>query len=195
MVAIVLKIRVDVGCNGVRSNPQAAQATRALRSVVVIFIFTVGAVYLIGGDVTRPHGNPFLYALAISWLISFIVWDRRSIRAFRWVLLRSPLGWINPNLYLSDSRSDRDRLLRELNAAEGVHWLTCFLASLLGIAYLVRGHAVYGYVLLLVRIPYDLFPIMVQRRNRGRVCRVLSLRTSRLVPRGSIRLVRTRLDP
>jgi hypothetical protein len=32
---------------------------------------------------------------------------------------------------------------------------------------------VYGYALLLVRIPFDLFPIMLQRRNRGRVRRVL----------------------
>jgi hypothetical protein len=34
-------------------------------------------------------------------------------------------------------------------------------------------HAVHGYVMPLVRIPFDLYPIMLQRWNRGRVWRVL----------------------
>ena len=123
--------------------------------------------------------NPKRFPLA-RWENDGEIYDGTAIRAFRWVLLRSPLGWINPNLHLSDSRTDFDRLLREMNAAEGVHWLTCFFASLLGISYVVRDHAVYGYALLLVRIPYDLFPIMLQRRNRGRVCRVFRLRSGRL---------------
>jgi len=174
-------------------------ALRALRSVSLLVIFTVGALYSIDGRVFRPHGNPLLYALAMSWLIAFAValsasaffrmnrtlfplarwendgevYDRRSVRAFRWVLRQSPLGWINPNLHLSGSRTDWDRLLREMNAAEGVHWITCVLASLLGVSYVVGGHAVYGYVILLVRIPFDLYPIMLQRRNRGRVNRLL----------------------
>jgi hypothetical protein len=32
---------------------------------------------------------------------------------------------------------------------------------------------VHGYVMLLVRIPFDVYPIMLQRWNRGRVHRVL----------------------
>ena len=55
-----------------------------------------------------------------------------------------------------------------------MHWLTCVLTSILAISYLVRDYAVYGYVMLLVRIPFDLYPIMLQRWNRGRVCRVLN---------------------
>jgi len=125
--------------------------------------------------------NPKLFALA-RWEKEGKVYDRRSIRAFRWLLLHSPLGWINPSLHLSASRTDCDRLLKEMNASEGVHWLTCSLAIIVGISYLVSDHAVYGYVMLLVRIPFDLYPIMLHRRNRGRVYRVLSrpLRTSRV---------------
>jgi hypothetical protein len=92
--------------------------------------------------------------------------------AFRWVLLRSPLGWINPNLHVS-AGTDWDRLLREMNGSEGVHWITCLVASTLGVSYLVGAHAVYGYVVLLIRIPFDLYPVMLLRRNRGRVCRLL----------------------
>jgi hypothetical protein len=181
-------------------------ALRALRSTLLIAIFTLAAVYF-----TRrgfyPHGNPLIYAIAISWLIAITVampssviflkvnlklfslagwekegkiYDRTSVRAFRWVLLHSPLGWINPNLHLGASRTDCTRLLRDMNVSEGVHWLSCFLSSILAIACIVRGYTVYGYVILLVRVPFDLYPIMLHRRNRGRVYRVLSrqLRTS-----------------
>jgi hypothetical protein len=177
-----------------------------MRSVLLIVIFTVGALYSLGRDFYPPRGSPLIDAIAMSWLIAITfalpisaifkvntklfslarwekegeVYDRTSIRAFRWVLLHSPLGWINPNLHLGASRTDCERLLREMNVSEGVHWLTCFLSSILAISYLVGGYAAYGYVMLLIRVPFDLYPIMLHRRNRGRVCRVLSrqLRTS-----------------
>lgn len=177
-----------------------------MRSVLLMVIFTVGALCFNRRGFYPPHGSPLIYAIAMSWLIAVTValpssaifmvnpklfslacwekegkvYDRTSIRAFRWVLLHSPLGWINPNLHLGASRTDCQRLLREMNVSEGVHWLTCFLLSILAISCLVGGYAVYGYVLLLIRVPFDLYPIMLHRRNRGRVCRVLSrqLRTS-----------------
>jgi hypothetical protein len=190
-------------------NPQDEQTLRAMRrgvrSVLLLMILTVGALYF-NRRGFYPHGNPLTYALAMSWLISFTValpitavfkvnpklfslarwekggevYDRWSIRAFRWVLLHSPLGWINANLYLSAGRTDCERLLREMSFGERVHWVTCFLSIILAISCLAGDYAVYGYVMLLVRIPFDLYPIMLLRRNRGRVSRVLSrpLRTS-----------------
>jgi hypothetical protein len=183
-----------------RRTPQAEQGIRALRSVLMIVILTAGSTYSIHGRAFPPHGNPLLYSLAMSWLISLTIavvssaiffrvnptlfslarwekqgeiYDRADIRAFRWVLFHSPLGWINPNFYLRVSRADCNRLLRELNSSEGVHWLTCVASVMLAISYLRHDHAVYGYAMLLVRIPFDLYPIMLQRWNRGRVWRVL----------------------
>lgn len=179
-----------------------------VRSVLLLAILTVGALYFNRHGFYPPHGNPLIYAIAVSWLISFTlalpinaifkvnsklfslahweregkVYDRGSIRAFRWILLHSPLGWINPSLYLYSgaSRTDCERLLREMIFGEQVHWLTCFFATIVGIFYLFGDYAVYGYAMLLVRIPFDLYPIMLLRRSRGRVSRVLSrqLRTS-----------------
>ena len=133
---------------------QRVPVLRALRSVSVLAILTIAALYVTRGDVVRPHGNPLLYAVAVSWLISVgvglpasiifrvntgllplarwerdgDVYDRSGVRAFRWMLLRSPLGWINPNTHV------------------------------------------------LVRIPFDLYPIMLLRRTRGRVGRLLRRR-------------------
>ncbi|MGZ7073538.1 MAG: glycosyl-4,4'-diaponeurosporenoate acyltransferase CrtO family protein [Candidatus Angelobacter sp.] len=181
-------------------TPQHEQVIRAMRSVLMIVILTAGSVYSIDGRAFPPHGNPLVYSIAVSWLISMTIaavssaifsrvnptlfslahwekqgkiYDRAGIRAFRWVLSHSPLGWINANFHLRASRADCDRLLREMNSSEGVHWLTCVVSAMLAISYLLHDHAVYGYVMLLVRIPFDLYPIMLQRRNRGRVWRVL----------------------
>ena len=183
-------------------NPPAEQMFRALRSMLLIVVFTVGALSVTGGNFSRPRGNPLLYALAMSWLISFAVamvtsgvfrvnvtlfplarwekdgevYDGKSLRAFRRLLRHSPLGWINPNFHRMNSRCDCERLLKEMNAAEGVHWLTCVLAIVVAISYVVRDDAAYGYAMLLVRIPFDLYPIMLQRWNRGRLGRVLNRR-------------------
>ena len=160
---------------------------------------TFGAIYFNKRGFYPPRGSALIYAISMSWLIAVCalpisgifklrprlfslarwekegaVYDRASIRAFRWLLLHSPLSWINPSLHMGISRTDCERLLREMNVAEGVHWLTCFLSSILAISCLVGGYAVYGYTMLLVRIPFDLYPIMLQRWNRGRVRRVLS---------------------
>jgi Glycosyl-4,4'-diaponeurosporenoate acyltransferase/Methyltransferase domain len=192
-------------------DEQRFRELRGIRSVFLLIILTFAAVYFNRRGFFPPHGNPLVYALAMSWLISIVlalpasaffrmhpklfalapwekdgkVYDRTGIRAFRWVVIHSPLGWINPSLYLTSSRADCDRLLREINGGEGVHWITCLLSIILALSCLVGGHAVYGYILLLIRIPFDVYPIMLQRRNRGRLRRVLSRppRASRVTAR------------
>ncbi len=181
-------------------TPQAEQMFRGMRSILMILILTSGSAYLIDGRVLPPHGNPLVYSLAVSWLVSIAIamlssaiffrvnptlfslanweqqgefYDRIGVRAFRWVLFHSPLGWINPNFHMKPGRADSERLLREMNSGEAVHWLTCAATVILAISYFLHDHAAYGYVMLLVRIPFDLYPIMLQRWNRGRVWRVL----------------------
>jgi hypothetical protein len=181
-------------------TPQHQQVIRAMRSLLMIVILTAGSMYSIRGRAFPPHGNPLLYSLAVSWLISLTIavvssalffrvnptlfslahwekqgeiYNRADIRAFRWVLFHSPLGWISPNVHLKAGRADCERVLRELKASEAVHWLTCVVSVMVAVSYLRHDHAVYGCVMLLVRIPFDLYPIMLQRWNRGRVRRVL----------------------
>ena len=172
----------------------------AMRSTLLMVFFSLGAIYFNRRGFYPPHGNSLIYALAMSWLIAIAVvlpasvifkmnqkllalarwekdgevYDRTSIRAFRRVVLHSPFGWINPGLHLGVSRTNCRRLLSELSVAEGVHWLTCFISSILAFSWLADGYPVHGCVMLLVRIPFDLYPIMLQRWNRGRVSRVLS---------------------
>lgn len=116
---------------------------------------------------------PNLFSLA-RWERDGRIYDRLGVGAFRRVLLHSPLGWINGNLQLRAGRGDCHRLLLELNIAEGVHWVTAVATSILAIRCLFDGYVVHGVVMLLVRIPYDVYPIVLQRRNRGRVTRLMN---------------------
>lgn len=72
-----------------------------------------------------------------------------------------------------DGRTDGDRLLRAINAAEAVHWLSGLAQALLAVVCLAGGYAAYGYALLLGNVPVNVYPILVQRLNRGRVYRLL----------------------
>lgn len=187
-------------------KPQDGHNVRVMRSLGVVAVLTCGSLYFVDSDVHPPHGNPLVYASAMSWLIAFTfafasssifrnlspglfslarweqegeIYDRWGIQAFRWILLHSPLGWINPNMHLSADQTDCDRLLREMNTAEGVHWLTCLVSVMLAIWFFVDDHAAHGYGMLLVNIPFNLYPIMLQRWNRGRVFRVVRRRQLR----------------
>ena len=200
MIAVGHAKIASVPSSGMSRTREVEQALRGMRSVLMILMLTFGSIYFIRGRAFPPHGNPLLYCLAVSWLVAMTiavvssalffrvnpkrfslarwekqgeVYERVGVGAFRWVLLHSPLGWINPNYHLRPSRADCERLLRETNSGEGVHWLSFVATAMLAIRYLRHDHAVYGYVMLLVRIPFDLYPIMLQRWNRGRVGRVL----------------------
>ena len=184
---------------------QDEQNARVVRTLVLLAILTTGSLYVVDGDVFPPHGNPLLFGAAASWLIAFFfafvssaffkaaspaafslaawersgdVYDRGGLQAFRWLLLHSPFGWINPSMYLT-GRSDCDRLLREMNAAEGVHYLAGLLQLALALWYVAGDFAVYGYSLLILNIPLNLYPIMLQRWNRGRVSRIALAAVSR----------------
>jgi hypothetical protein len=45
---------------------------RGMRSVFMIAILTAGSVYTIHGR-ALPRGNPLIYSLAVSWLISITI--------------------------------------------------------------------------------------------------------------------------
>ena len=183
----------------------AARNVRVVRTLAMLLVLTLGSLSLMDGRVHPPHGNPLVFALALSWLIAFAmamtssvafktlsprffshagwenegeIYDRCGVGAFRWVPLHSPLGWINPDLHLG-GQTDCDRLLREMNAAEGIHWLACLISIAAGIWHLAGDFAVYGYSLLVVNIPFNVFPILLQRWNRGRIFRPLRSRALR----------------
>ena len=60
-----------------------------MRSLLMIVILTSGLVYSIDGHAFAPHGNPLVYGIAISWLISMSIAVVSSALFFR----------VNPTLF------------------------------------------------------------------------------------------------
>jgi hypothetical protein len=163
--------------------------------VLVIGTLTLAGAVLFQ-TISNPGQHPFSFALAVAWLVSaysgaltselffrqapdgyrFWRWEDDGkvyqwfgLAAFRWVLLHTPLQRLNPNVRLRSGRSDFDRLLRSQRAAEGSHAIAALITLALAAWYSLTGHAVVGLWFFVVNIPLNLYPVMLQRWNRGRV--------------------------
>lgn len=167
------------------------------KSVISILVVSLAAGCALAWTMSKPDRHPFVFALGLSWIIacgggalSQVFWrshptwfrvapwecngrfyDWVGISAFRWVLLHTPIGWLGP-ITLRSGRSDLDRLLRNLAAAEAQHAISAALSLLVAGAYALRGDTAIAIWLVLITIPLNVYPVMVQRRNRGRVLRL-----------------------
>lgn len=148
--------------------------------------------------VSDPIGHPFLLALSLAWLVSAFtgalmskvffrqdpahfrlrpwerdgrVYERLGLGTFRWALLHSPFIWLNPSMNMRSGRSDFDRLLRSQRVAEGCHAIAALCTLSLAIWYSLTGLAIVGIWLFIVNVPLNIYPVMLQRWNRGRVQR------------------------
>jgi hypothetical protein len=97
---------------------------------------------------------------------------------FRWGLLHTPLGWLGP-LKLRSGRSDLDRLLRDMNSAEGRHAVAAVLSLVVAAAFALNEHMPIATWLILITIPLNVYPVILQRWNRGRVLRLQRLLNGR----------------
>lgn len=168
-----------------------------VRSVVAVLVLSVVAGCAFAWTVPQPDLHPFVFALSLSWMIACAggatsnvffrldpTWFRPAswecngtpyqwidIHAFRWILLHTPLGWLGP-LALRSGRSDIDRLLREMNSVEGRHAVAAVLSFAVAAAYAVASHTAIATWLALITIPLNVYPVVLQRWNRGRVLRL-----------------------
>jgi Glycosyl-4,4'-diaponeurosporenoate acyltransferase len=168
---------------------------------LMLMSLTFSAISVVGLCTTswRPDSQPRLFAFSLSWVINVVVfqWTRdywlrmdpkrfrfasweeegrlyrwAGVDAFRWLLLRSPLSWLSPTLKLASPRTGLERLLRHFNCAEGVHRVGGVVTLGVATGYVVSGHAVVGFYIALVALLLHVYPVMLQRRNRGHVLRL-----------------------
>ena len=78
----------------------------------------------------------------------------------------------NPRNRVWSGRSDLDRLLGALNVAEGSHAVAAILAFPIAIAYARTGHTAVSMWILLLTVPVNVYPILLQRWVRGRIWRI-----------------------
>lgn len=182
------------------------------RSAVAVLVLSVGAGCALAWTLSQPDRQPIVFALGLSWVMAcaggvtcqvFAVqdlnwfrlarWEENGrvyewvgLRVFRWILLHTPLGWLGP-LALRSSRSDLDRLLREMNSAEGRHAVAAVLSLAVAVAFALNGHMAIATWLVLITIPLNVYPMILQRWNRGRVLRLQRLLDGRKQSSGELR--------
>lgn len=152
-------------------------------------VFTVSVTWFLGlfaGMLTRRallRMDPKRFALS-RWERDGRIYDHVGVGVFGWLFQHTPFGWLDPFLKVRSGRSDMDRLLRELSFAEGSHLIQGVVSLSLALAFLAGGHAVVGLAFVVLSLPLHIYPIMLQRRSRGRVLRVMERDTRRRPTRG-----------
>jgi hypothetical protein len=156
--------------------------------------------------ILQPGRHPLTFAFSLTWLImAFVaaatsrifvrldperfrlarweregrIYDRVGLGAVRWVLRHTPLGWLNPNIKVRAGWSDMDRLLRDMNAVEGVHILAAGVSLAVAVFFALAGQAVVGMWLVVLTILFNVYPVMLQRWNRGRIFRLQRIMLTR----------------
>jgi len=147
-----------------------------------------------------PDRHPVAFALSISWIVAavvaaltraallkrapsrfrFAIWEREGrvyrklgIGVFSRVLKRTPLGWLNPYLKFDSDKLELQRLLREMGYAERAHLIGGAITLAFSVGYGLTGHIQIGACLLMLTMVAHIYPVMLQRWNRGRVLRLI----------------------
>jgi hypothetical protein len=183
-------------------NPEAAAKYLVIFTTLMVVV-GIGLVM----TVLQPDRHPLVFAFSLTWLImAFVaavtsrifvrldpkrfrlarweregrIYDRVGLSAVRWVLRHTPLGWLNPNIKVRSGGSDMDRLLRDMNAVEGVHILAAGMSLAAAAIYILAGQAAVGIWLVIFTILFNVYPVMLQRWNRGRILRLQRIMLMRL---------------
>jgi Glycosyl-4,4'-diaponeurosporenoate acyltransferase len=183
-------------------HPQATA-----KYLVIFTALTVVVGIGLGLTVSRPDRYPLIFAFSLTWLImAFVaamtgkifvrldpqrcrlagweregrIYDRVGLGVVRWVLQYTPLGWLNPNIKVRSGWSDMDRLLRDMNAVEGVHIISAGVSLAVAALYTLAGQVIIGMWLVILTILFNVYPVMLQRWNRGRILRLQRIMLMRL---------------
>jgi hypothetical protein len=169
---------------------------------LLLVSLVLSAIAIVGLSTTSwcPDNHPGFFAFSLSWVINVVIfgctrdtflkmnpmrftfgrWEREGeiyrwigLGVFRWLLLRTPLIWLSPTLKVTAHPSNgMERLLRELSCAEWVHRVGGVVTLGVACGYAVAGHVVVGLYFTLMTLVFHIYPVMLQRWNRGRVLRV-----------------------
>ena len=169
------------------------------RYLVIFTALTVAVGIGLVMTVLQPDRHPLIFAFSLTWLImAFVaavtgrifvrldpewfrlayweregrIYDRVGLGAVRWVLRYTALGWLNPNIKVRSGGPDMDRLLRDMNAVEGVHILAAGISLAVAAFFTLAGQVFIGIWLVAFTTLFNVYPVMLQRWNRGRIVRL-----------------------
>ncbi len=167
---------------------------------LILIILTILSIGGIKQYFKTPENHAFIFSLSILWLfhavihllafqkfraknpyrIKFAHWEKEGniyryfgIKIFRKLILFSPFVLMSLGIRVWSGRDDFERVLRELNMAEGSHKVALLFTVMIVFILFSTDRRKEGYYLLMEIIAFHVYPIMLQRWNRGRIKRLI----------------------
>jgi hypothetical protein len=168
----------------------------------ILIILTILSIKGIKLYYETPENHAIIFALSVLWLIQafihiltfqkfrdknpyrfkFANWEKEGniyryfgIKIFRKVIIYSPFVLLSLGIRVWTGRNDFERVLRELNMAEGTHKLALLITSMAVIILFFADRTKESFYLLIGTILFHVYPIMLQRWNRGRIKRLINI--------------------
>jgi hypothetical protein len=102
------------------------------------------------------------------------LYEKLGTCLFQVLVGRGPWTILNPTLRFSWEVAHLARLEREMRKAEGGHLVAFIAVGLAAVFAAGQGWMDAAGWLLLFNVPFNLYPVMLQRRNRARIQRILA---------------------
>jgi hypothetical protein len=174
-------------------------AMNVLKKACLVLMVSVVHLYLLKWVLDAFGFRSFTFALLSNWLIvswvalvgqfvSFVLgsryyrirpveqegrlYERLGTHFFQKLVGRGPWAILNPTLRFSGEVAQLPRLEKEMERAEAGHLLAFLAVSLATVFAAACGWLDAAGWLLLFNIPLNLYPVMLQRRNRARLQRI-----------------------
>ena len=181
-----------------------------LKKVLLVLIVSVVHLYLLKWVLNAFGFRSVTFALLANWLIvswvalagqfvSFVLgssyyrirpfeqeghlYEKVGTRLFQKLVGRGPWTILNPTLRFSGKVAQLSDLEKEMHKAEAGHLLAFLTVSLATVFAASRGWLDAVGWLLLFNIPFNLYPVMLQRRNRARIQRIQARLTLKMLNR------------
>lgn len=146
-----------------------------------------------------PENYPLIFSLSILWLIhaithlltykkfraqnpyktKFAGWEKEGkiycyfgIKVFRKIIFYSPFVLMSLGFRVWSGRKDFERVLRQINMAECSHKLALIFTSIVVVILFFADYKKESLYLFIGIILFHVYPVMLQRWNRGRIMRL-----------------------
>lgn len=169
------------------------------RWLSIFVVLTAIALASLALSISDADVHPVAFAYGVSWFITLVASastqqirtrpDSRDIRLARferggriyvwlgvgilkWILVHSPIGWLNANIRLRSVRSGLDQLLAEVRYAQAAHFLGGSITLLVGIERCVAGHRGVGFSFVVFAVLIHAYPVMLMRFHLARLTEI-----------------------
>ena len=140
-------------------------------------------IYFLGlAKVAKPlfsFGMPAPLRPISPWEKEGAFYHRLLVPSFGGLLRRTPLRYLNPNVYLEHGHTDMPEVRRRAEAAEAAHfWAALLFTPYIGYA-LVSGRRHVALAFIFIQVAFNFYPILHLRNVRNRLDRVLQRQARR----------------